>query len=73
MKDFLGKEFCAGQTIVYPVRVSSWMSMHKAIITHVGEDYLKATYYRRPWRKDEIVTTHPVKIWRTDRVIIVAD
>jgi len=73
MKDFLGKEFKVGQTIVYPVRYSSSMYMHKAVITAIGDHSLAAIYHRKPWREEEFIPSRKVTIYRLDRVTIVAD
>lgn len=46
MKDFLGRDFEAGQFIVYPVRRNSSLAMHRGEIVRVGPNYLIADYIR---------------------------
>lgn len=71
MKDFLGKEFAAGQVIVYPIRLGSYMTMHRAVVGYVGEDYLEAVYYRKDWHSEEFMAHRKVRLTRTNRITIV--
>jgi hypothetical protein len=65
MKDFLGQDICAGQTIVYPGRKGSRMWMNRAIVQEVLYDGIRVQrddgglrVLKCPWR---VVVIHKVE------------
>lgn len=68
MRDFMGKEFKEGDTIVYPSVSGSHLWMNEGRVVSVSEEKLMVSPIRSQYSKKR---STPVRLLRPDRAVIV--